>query len=87
MKQLKKIKYWEKDVYPKIDYENDNLRLLSSKEKIRIKLKEFLVMIPWNQRDTYADGSRIPSSLLISQNLSSLKTLVKMPANYFLVQT
>ena len=32
-------------------YENDNFELLGPREMMRIEFKEFLTLIPWNQRD------------------------------------
>ena len=34
-----------------INYENDNFELLSPREMMRIEFKEFLTLIPWDQRD------------------------------------
>ena len=80
-----RVSIWE------IDYMKDSFKLLK-KERCEFSSKinwfnEFLANWTWNQKDTQAEGSRIPNFFLILQNLSSLKALVKMSANYFSVHT
>ena len=47
----KNSKLQEKDICSMINYENDNFELLSPREMMRIEFKEFLTLIPWDQRD------------------------------------